>query len=128
MINPLAITPAQMNFVKPEVSKDPKADQVIEAKELKKAFSQFVGETFYGTMLKSMRQTVSEPAYFHGGQAEELFQGRLDQQISADMASANGKDFASALFKNQFPIEAALLRDAGQQPNLLAPLDTLRRP
>ncbi len=127
MINPLSITPAQANFTQPKVSNDPNADQVADAKELKKAFSQFVGETFYGTMLKSMRQTVGEPAYFHGGQAEELFQGRLDQQLSADMASADGKDFATALFKNQFPAEAALLRETEQQPNSLAALDTLRR-
>lgn len=127
MINALSITPAQANFAKPAVSNDPNADQVTEAKALKEAFSQFVGETFYGTMLKSMRQTVGEPAYFHGGQAEELFQGRLDQQISSDMASADGKNFATDLFKNQFPVEAALLRDAQQSPSLLSELDTLRR-
>jgi hypothetical protein len=51
---------------------------VKQARELKEAFTQFVGETFFGQMLKSMRQTVQEPAYFHGGMAEEQFQARLD--------------------------------------------------
>ena len=127
MISPLTVSPAQANFARPAVSNDPDADKLAEAKGLKKVFSQFVGETFYGTMLKSMRQTVSEPAYFHGGQAEELFQGRMDQQMSADMASADGDNFAAEMFKNQFPVEAAVLRDAQQQPSPLAVLDTLRR-
>ena len=41
--------------------------------ELREKFTQFVGETFFGQMIKSMRSTVGKPAYFHGGQAEEAF-------------------------------------------------------
>lgn len=78
------------------------------AQNTKKAFSQFVGETYYGTMLKSMRKTVGESAYFNGGQAEELFRGQLDQEMSAKLAGrSNG--LADTLFKSQFPEEAALI-------------------
>ena len=38
-----------------------------------KAFDSFVGETFYGQMLKSMRKTVGKAAYFDGGRARRFF-------------------------------------------------------
>lgn len=110
-------------------------ERMEEARDLKDAFQQFVGETFFGQMLKSMRQTVSEPAYFHGGMAEEQFQSRLDQQISQDMAASGAGGFADSLFTSQFPDEAALLASSNadpttggpQQNNALEALDTLRR-
>ncbi len=40
---------------------------------VRKAFDNFVGETFYGQMLKEMRKTVGKAAYFDGGRAEEVF-------------------------------------------------------
>jgi len=94
------------------------------AAKLKETFTQFVGETFYGQMLKSMRATVGEPAYFHGGSAERQFQARLDQQLAQDMASSGSAGLADDLFESQFPAEAELLREA-QTP--LAALDGLRR-
>lgn len=106
-------------------------NKLTDAQNTKKAFTQFVGETFYGTMLKSMRKTTSEPAYFHGGQAEELFQGQLDQQIASDMAADGSSGLAKALFQNQFPKEAALIAEynASQNSNQasLSDLDQLAR-
>lgn len=100
-----------------------------QAKELKEAFGQFVGETFFAQMLKSMRATVGEPAYFHGGHAEEQFQARLDQQIAEELASGGG-GFSDQLFESSFPKEAALLeRTANESANEspLSQLDSLRR-
>lgn len=85
---------------------------VEKAREVKEAFAQFVGEAFFGQMLKSMRATVGEPAYFHGGHAEEQFQARLDQQLSQDMAANGASGFADQMFESQFPAEAALLKGA----------------
>ncbi len=42
--------------------------------ELKEVFTEFVGQTLFGSMLASMRSTVGKPAYFHGGRTEEVFQ------------------------------------------------------
>ena len=82
-------------------------------------------------MLKSMRKTVGEPAYFHGGQAEKLFQGQLDQEIASDMASTGSSGMAESLFRNQFPKEAALLKEHAQEQqvkaNSLENLDQLRQ-
>lgn len=67
--------------------------------ELETAFTQFVGQTLFGTMLKAMRSTVGEPAYFHGGRAEEIFQGQLDEQIVADLTESTADSYASPMFE-----------------------------
>jgi len=71
--------------------------------ELKEKFTQFVGETFFGQMIKAMRSTVGKPAYFHGGQAEEMFRGQLDQQLAEHMTEVSAERFAEPLFARQFP-------------------------
>ncbi|MCI0332232.1 MAG: rod-binding protein [Planctomycetes bacterium] len=71
--------------------------------ELREKFTQFVGEAFFGQMLKAMRSTVGKPAYFHGGRAEEVFQGQLDQQLAEHLTTASAKRFAEPMFERQFP-------------------------
>ncbi|QDT40854.1 flagellar rod assembly protein/muramidase FlgJ [Gimesia alba] len=66
--------------------------------ELKEAFQDFVAGTFYKQMFKSLRSAQNKPAYFHGGQAEEMFQAQLDQQISEDLAKGQGSAFSDTLF------------------------------
>ena len=67
--------------------------------ELREAFDSFVGEAFYGQMLKAMRQTVKEPAYFHGGRTEEVFREHLDQVLAQEMTKANASDFTGPMFE-----------------------------
>jgi hypothetical protein len=71
--------------------------------EVRQHFQQFVGETFYGQMIKAMRSTVEKPAYFHGGRGEEVFQGQLDQKLAEYMTVASAQKFAEPLFERQFP-------------------------
>ena len=71
--------------------------------ELKEKFSQFVGEAFYGQMMKSMRSSVGKPAYFHGGHAEEVFQGQLDQTMAQHFTKASASKLADPMFAQQFP-------------------------
>ena len=67
--------------------------------ELREAFDQFVGETFYAQLLGSMRKTVGKPAYFHGGRAEEVFQGQLDQVLAEQMTKASADQFTGPMFE-----------------------------
>src|SRR5258708_4285527 len=67
--------------------------------EVRKAFDSFVGEVFYGQMLKAMRQTVDKPAYFHGGRGEEVFQSQLDQILSEKMAASSGASLSGPMFE-----------------------------
>lgn len=106
----------------------PDASSIEQAREIKEAFGQFVGETFFGQMLKSMRATVGEPAYFHGGHAEEQFQARLDQHLAQDLAASGTNSFADEMFESQFPKEAKLLNEATAGPSpSLEDLTALRR-
>ncbi len=67
--------------------------------DLRKVFDAFVGETFFGQMLKAMRKTVGKPAYFHGGRAEEIFQQQLDQVLSEKLSEASGGKFSGPMFE-----------------------------
>ncbi|MEZ6070684.1 MAG: rod-binding protein [Pirellulales bacterium] len=68
-------------------------------KEVRAAFDQFVGETFFGQMLKSMRQMTDKPAYFHGGRGEEVFQTQLDQVLSEKLAENCAGTFTGPMFE-----------------------------
>lgn len=71
--------------------------------ELREKFTEFVGQAFFGQMLKAMRSTVGKPAYFHGGRAEEVFQGQLDQTMSEHLTEASASKLAEPMFARQFP-------------------------
>jgi peptidoglycan hydrolase FlgJ len=71
--------------------------------ELRERFTQFVGEAFFGQMIKAMRSTTGKPAYFHGGRAEEVFQGQLDQKLAEHLTEASAEQFAEPMFEHQFP-------------------------
>lgn len=102
--------------------------QLAQAHEVQEMFRQFVGETFFGQMLKSMRSTQQKPAYFHGGQGEEVFRNQLDQVLSEEMTAASADRIADPMFRQQFPQQAALLeRDQAKSQANVADLLQLRR-
>ncbi len=65
---------------------------------LREAFHDFVGQTFFGQMIASMRSTQNEPAYFHGGQAEKIFQGQFDQQMAETLSEKSASKIADPMF------------------------------
>lgn len=75
------------------------AEQQHNTSELREKFDEFVGSVFFGQLLKSMRQTLGEPAYFHGGRAEKIFQAQLDQTIVERIATGRSGGVADAMFE-----------------------------
>jgi len=69
-----------------------------ERPSLREAFDDFVGQSFYGQLIGSMRKTVGKSAYFHGGRAEEIFQAQMDQQLAEHMSDASAADFTGPMF------------------------------
>lgn len=67
--------------------------------ELRRVFDAFVGETFFSQMLAAMRQTLGEPAYVHGGQAERVFQGQLDQLLAERLARSTAGQLSGKMFE-----------------------------
>jgi Rod binding domain-containing protein len=125
----MQINPAQLNAIRPlKVSPASHAEEVAGARDLQKAYRDFVGKTFFGQMMKSMRQTVGKPAYFYGGQTEEMFRSQLDQQLADHMTTASADKFADPMFRLQFPKQAALLAEEAQKSAAnLTDLSGLRR-
>lgn len=77
----------------------PSASTPNEHEEVRQAFQEFVGGTFFRQMIKSLRSAQGEPAYFHGGQAERIFQGQFDEHIADDLAEKHGDALAAPLFR-----------------------------
>ena len=86
-------TADKLQAAKTKAAQDKEGD-----KDLRKAFDTFVGETFYGQMLSSMRKTQKTPAYFNGGRAEEVFRGQLDQTLASEMSKSNANSFTGSLY------------------------------
>ncbi len=66
--------------------------------ETKQKFQEILGELLFGQMLKSMRRTIDQPAYFHGGRAEEVFTQQLDQVLAQEMGRSAGEQFLGPMF------------------------------
>ena len=96
---PMRVPPRPFAEPSPSSSLQGKSD----SGELREQFTQFVGESFFGQMIKAMRSTVGKPAYFHGGRAEEVFQGQLNQQLAESLTEATAQRFAEPMFERQFP-------------------------
>lgn len=125
----MQINPAQLHAVRPlKPTVNSHDEQVQGARDLQQAYRDFVGKTFYGQMLKAMRSTQEKPAYFHGGQTEEVFRSQLDQQLADHMTEATASTFADPMFRLQFPRQAALLAaEENQAASNLGDLTGLRR-
>ena len=67
--------------------------------ELKEAFHDFVGQTFFGEMIKSFRTTQQPSKYFHGGRAEEIFQGQFDQVLTEKLSDASSEKIADPMYE-----------------------------
>jgi len=67
--------------------------------ELRESFNDFVGQTFFGQMLSSMRSTQEEAPYFNGGRAEKIFQGQLDQVLTEELSESSASKIADPMFK-----------------------------
>lgn len=75
------------------------ADSSQGGQELEDAFDDFVGQTFFSHLIKTMRSSVGKPAYFHGGRTEEIFQAQLDQKFTEEISKASAKDFSEPMFE-----------------------------
>ena len=84
--------------VPPGLSAAGKGEAIKPDEETREAFDSFVGQLFFGQMLKAMRKTVGKPAYFHGGQAEEIFQQQLDQVLGEKLSEASRHQFSGPMF------------------------------
>ena len=67
--------------------------------QFRELLHQFIGQTFIGQMLKSMRATQEENPFFHGGRAEEIYQGLLDMELTDQLTQATSKTLSEPMYK-----------------------------
>ncbi len=67
--------------------------------ELRKTFEAFLGEVYFGQMLKAMRATMGKPAYVYGGLAEDIFTQQLDQVLAESLAKTLAPQFSGPMFE-----------------------------
>jgi Rod binding domain-containing protein len=98
-VNPIGFTQAQQASDAASTLQAGSAADKVKSSKTREAFDQFVGETFFGQMIKAMRSTVDKPAYFHGGRGEEVFQTQLDQMFAEEMTKASAHSFTGPMFE-----------------------------
>ncbi|MCS7305185.1 MAG: rod-binding protein [Thermoguttaceae bacterium] len=67
--------------------------------ELRKAFDAFLGEVYFGQMLKAMRRTTGKPAYVYGGIAEDIFTQQLDQILAESLTKTLAHKVSEPMFE-----------------------------
>lgn len=93
-----SLTATNASFDLTHAPPSPTADVAAEELTTKEAFRDFVAGTFYRELFKSLRSGENKPAYFHGGRAEEIFRGQLDQIVTEDLAKSHGAQLSDPLF------------------------------
>ena len=68
-------------------------------KQFRELLHQFIGQTLFGQMLKSMRATQEKNPFFHGGQAEEIYQSMLDMELTDQMTQSTSRTLSEPMYK-----------------------------
>jgi hypothetical protein len=68
------------------------------AAALRRSTGEFVGDIFYGTLLREMQQSKFKTKYLSGGRAEEAFQGQLSMEIAKKIGRSGNDPVARRLF------------------------------
>ena len=68
-------------------------------KQFRELLHQFIGQTLFGQMLKSMRATQEKNPYFHGGQSEEIYQSLLDMELTDQLTQSSSRTISEPMYK-----------------------------
>jgi hypothetical protein len=84
-----------------DVPEQPQTESLADAqdKQFRELVHQFIGQTLFGQMLKSMRATQEKNPFFHGGQSEEIYQSLLDMELTDQMTKASSKTISEPMYK-----------------------------
>ena len=69
-------------------------------KELFKTAQKWVGQTFFGTLLKQMHESPFKSELWSGGRGGEAFSTLYDQHLAERMARSSGRPLANSIVKH----------------------------
>ncbi|MFH1416789.1 MAG: hypothetical protein ABII12_00670 [Planctomycetota bacterium] len=64
----------------------------------RKAVGEFVGNVFYGTLLRQIQDSKLKGTYMHGGRGEEVFRGQLNMELAKRMGAAKNDPITERLY------------------------------
>lgn len=67
---------------------------------LRETVGQVVGSVFYGTLLKTMRESELKGEFGHGGRGEEAFAPQLHGLLAERMGTANRDGVSEVLYRS----------------------------
>lgn len=80
----------------------PKAPQLnaksVEDPKLREKVGEFVGNVFYGTLLRQMQDSKLKGKYFHGGRGEDVFKGQLNMELAKRMGQSKADPIANSMY------------------------------
>ncbi|MBN2560367.1 MAG: hypothetical protein JXQ75_05495 [Phycisphaerae bacterium] len=66
---------------------------------LRQRVGEFVGDVFYGTLIRQMQASKLKGEYFHGGRGEEVFQAQLGMELAQRMGRAIDDPIANRIYE-----------------------------
>lgn len=69
-------------------------------KELKEVIGKVVGSVFYGTLLRTMRDSTIKGKYGHGGRGEEIFSAQLHDLLAERMGASSNNGLTKGLYRS----------------------------
>ena len=84
-----------------DIAEQPKTESTATTEDprFRELLHQFIGQTLFGQMLKSMRATQEKNPFFHGGNAEDIYQSMLDMELTDQMTKATSKTLSEPMYK-----------------------------
>ncbi|MCH8146480.1 MAG: hypothetical protein IH987_00580 [Planctomycetes bacterium] len=68
--------------------------------QLREVSGKIAGRIFYGTMLRSMRESVLKGEYGHGGRGEDIFAAQLHGIFAERLGAAKQNPLAESLYRH----------------------------
>jgi len=68
--------------------------------KLRETAGSVVGNVFYGTLLKQMRESGIQGEYGHGGRGEEVFAAQLHNLLAERLGGCGNFDLADAVWRS----------------------------
>src|SRR4051812_26874427 len=105
---------ASINLGRPQTQRDPFAGM---DPKLVRSTQQWVAQTFFGTLLKQMRESPFHSNLFDGGRGGQAFASLQDQQMVERMGRGAGRKLVRAIVRK---IEAKRAYEKTQPANRVA--------
>lgn len=67
--------------------------------ELREAFTAFVGQTFFGELVRQLRASVPKSPLIHGGFGEDVFQSQLDQILVERISQTSASRISEPMYQ-----------------------------